>query len=74
MGYFVPISGNDSEFYAVRLASVQLVAKSGGMGIWSVAPGRMESSLDVDLSLLEFLNHMQMWMRKERMVWFLKEM
>ena len=52
MDYFVLVSGNNAEFNTVRLASVQLAAKSGGMGIWSVAPGCMETSLDVDFFLV----------------------
>ena len=51
-GDFFLVSVTDAEFFAVRLASIQLSAESGGMGIWSGAPGCMESSFDVDFLLV----------------------
>ena len=74
MGDFVLLGGDGTKFYAVRLALVQLAAESGGVGIWSVAPGRMELSFDVDFPLLLILYHVQRWVRMEGIVWFFKAM
>ena len=54
---FVLVGSNNVEFYAVRLVSVQLAAKSGGVGILNDAPGCTESSFGINFPLLEVLNH-----------------